>query len=1020
MTSLIRTLAIAQLLLALPITMATAQDERVVTEADMPRIPHTEVKDVLSTFKVADGFGLELVAAEPLVSDPVAACFDAQGRMFVAEMHGYPFSQEPTQLNPDGGGLKDAGIIRMLEDTDGDGTMDRSFVFADKLSWPTSVLPYDGGIFVMAPKYLYYLKDTDGDNQADVREIVLEGFGRNNVQSVANGLIWGLDNKIYFAAGRNPKTLLHRGDPLFPVSGADLRFDPRTEEFELATGGVQFGHSRDIWGTRFVCSNSNHMQQIVHPQHYITRNPYLVASGMIRSIATDGASARVFRLSPPEPWRIVRQKWRALDKGYRLVINDDGGWEFIPLDPSKPAGVVPTEYPVGFFTSATGITLYSGDAYPAKYLGDAFVGDVGGNLVHRKNVNSNGHIYTSKRADEGVEFIQSKDNWFRPVNFLNAPDGTLYVLDMYRETVEHPYSIPQEIKKFLHLTSGKDRGRIYRVVREDMNIRKPVNLDAMTNAELVNELSSSNGWNRDTAQRLLVERDDKTVQSALNNMLLKGSSSVGRLHGLYTLDGLDLLTPEHILAGLQDEHPRVKAHAIRLSERFLHDNVSLVREISQYTSHASEHVRIQIAYSLGAAKPTEAMNGLLDLALDSKSTPEIKTALLSSVGEFADQFTLALVQRGQQNPQLNSIALQSAILVGSDKSDGSTYHVLQGISELPTGVQQTVLRGLGEGLSRRGTTLRALITSEKAPDNLADNLAVLFTSAEAIAKDSKAALPNRISAMQLLAFSHTSSTPQVLQTLLTPQTPQTIQLQVVQTLGAINSGDLSEGLLLRWKGYSPLVRREVIDVLLQSTNNAETILASIEAGVIQRVEIERDKKQLLLQHPNKAIQSRSQKLFGNEANTDRAAVVQAHQSVLELSGRPTQGREVFRKKCSLCHQAGDLGTQVAPNLASVKNKSAADLLISILDPNREAQPNFNVYTVITLQGKVLTGIIASETATSITLKRAEGKQDVVLRSNIDELISSGVSLMPVGLEKELSKQDLADVIAFIKQSKELK
>ena len=148
--------------------------------------------------------------------------------------------------------------------------------------------------------------------------------------------------------------------------------------------------------------------------------------------------------------------------------------------------------------------------------------------------------------------------------------------------------------------------------------------------------------------------------------------------------------------------------------------------------------------------------------------------------------------------------------------------------------------------------------------------------------------------------------------------------------------------------------------------------------------------------------------------------MQAHQSVLELSGRPTQGREVFRKKCSLCHQAGDLGTQVAPNLASVKNKSAADLLISILDPNREAQPNFNVYTVITLQGKVLTGIIASETATSITLKRAEGKQDVVLRSNIDELISSGVSLMPVGLEKELSKQDLADVIAFIKQSKELK
>ena len=186
------------------------------------------------------------------------------------------------------------------------------------------------------------------------------------------------------------------------------------------------------------------------------------------------------------------------------------------------------------------------------------------------------------------------------------------------------------------------------------------------------------------------------------------------------------------------------------------------------------------------------------------------------------------------------------------------------------------------------------------------------------------------------------------------------------------------------------------------------------------MEIERDKKQLLLQHPDSAVQKLSQRLFGNEAESDRAKVVQQFQHVLELEGRQIPGKEVFRKKCSLCHQAGTIGVQVAPNLASVKNKSEADLLISILDPNREAQPNFNVYTVVTLQGKVLNGIIASETATSITLKRAEGKQDVVLRNNIDELLSNGVSLMPEGLEKELTAQDLADVIAFIKQSKELK
>ena len=161
-------------------------------------------------------------------------------------------------------------------------------------------------------------------------------------------------------------------------------------------------------------------------------------------------------------------------------------------------------------------------------------------------------------------------------------------------------------------------------------------------------------------------------------------------------------------------------------------------------------------------------------------------------------------------------------------------------------------------------------------------------------------------------------------------------------------------------------------------------------------------------------------LFGNEANTDRAKVVQQFQSVLNLQGRVSAGKEVFTKKCSICHQAGNIGVQVATNLASVKNKSEADLLIAILDAYRVAHPNFNVYTGITQQGKVLTGSIASETATSITLRRAEGKQDVVLRSNIDELISNGVSLMPVGLEKELNPQEMADVISFIKQSKDIK
>ena len=313
-----------------------------------------------------------------------------------------------------------------------------------------------------------------------------------------------------------------------------------------------------------------------------------------------------------------------------------------------------------------------------------------------------------------------------------------------------------------------------------------------------------------------------------------------------------------------------------------------------------------------------------------------------------------------------------------------------------------------------------MILSPAAPAELSTQLGDLFNASVKQVLDPKVELPSRLATMQLLAFSHLPSTTDSLATLLDPQTPQSLQLQVVQTLGAINAPQLASILLSRWKGFSPLVRREVVDVLTRSTTNSHQLLDAIARKQIQRVEIERDKIQILLQHPNKDLQAKSQSLFGSEANTDRAKVVLQFQNVLNLEGRVGAGKEVFTKKCSICHQAGDIGTQVAPNLASVKNKSEADLLIAILDPNREAQPNFNVYTVITQQGRVLTGIIASETATSLTLKRAEGKQDVVLRSNIDELISNGVSLMPVGLEKELSAQDIADVISFIKQSKDIK
>lgn len=993
---------------------------RQVTAADMPRIPHTEAADAVKSFRLAAGFSVELVAAEPLVGDPVDACFDEFGRMYVAEMHGYPFSHEPTKLNPQGGGKKDAGIIRLLEDSDGDGRMDKSVVFADQISWPTSICCYNGGVFVIAPQYLYYFKDTDGDSKADVREVILSGFGRENVQSVTNGLRWDLDNRIAFAAGRNSKSILHRDKPLPTVAG-DLRFNPKSEEFESLTGGLQFGHSMDDWGTRFVCSNSNHIQQVLYPQAYLARNPLLVASGQIRSIASDGASSRVYRISPPEPWRIIRQRWRAADKGYKLVINSDGGWEFLPLDPSVKKGAVPTEYPVGYFTSATGITIYRGSAYPKEFRGNAFVGDVGGNLVHRKILNTDHVVYRADRADQGKELLASPDNWFRPVNFVNAPDGTLYILDMYRETVEHPYSIPDEIKKFLHLTSGSDRGRVYRLVSPNMTRIRPARLGDLTNAGLVSHLGSENGWNRDTAQRLLWERQDKTVVPLIEELLLKTKNPLGRLHALYTLRGLDALTAEHIRRGLQDEHPRVRAHAVRLSESLIHDSDELVSELVALCNDDNEHVRFQLAFSLGESNSAEALAGLGRLARDRRNTGEIQTALLSSVGDTADRLATSLLTDDDFVGKKHSAAIigQLALIVGANPAPGPSLKLLESAtsSELTLSMQQVVLSGLGQGLDRRGASIPQLLAESAASPKQRDQVARLFTRATKLARDDDRSINERILALNLLAFADFDTAIKYLPEFLTPQTSQSLQRAAVSSLAQQASDEVAASLLSGWRGYSPQVRRDVVDALLAKPARIQSLLAAVDEESVKRGDLERDKKQLLLNHPNTQVRERSRRLFGSEVNSNRAKVVSEYQNVLDLDGDITRGKVIFGKKCSVCHQVGELGHRVAPDLASVQNKSPADLLIAILDPNREAQPNFNVYNVITQQGRTINGMIAAEDANSITLRRAEAKQDVILRTNIDELIATGVSLMPEGLEKDLTRQDLADVIAFVKSIK---
>lgn len=1000
MTTRLNWIAFFTLLALRPASLPAQEKPKSLTE-EMPRIKATEPKNALKTFEVQKGFKLELVASEPMVSDPVDACFDENGRMFVAEMHGYPFSQEPTRLNPKGGGKPDAGIVRLLEDTDDDGKMDRSIVFADKLRWPTSVCCYDGGVFVLAPPTLWWFKDTTGDGKADIRHRVFDGFNRDNVQAVANNMKWGLDHRIYVAGGRNPSVLTQNGKELLKLGRVDFSFDPLTETVRPETGGVQFGHCFDDWGNRFVCSNSNHIQHVVVPYEYTSRETW---SGppAIKSIAVEGAAAPVFRRSPAEPWRIVRTRRRNADPKY--------------------ARLPPTEkVPIGFFTSATSVTIYRGDAWPEEYRGQAFIGDVGGNLVHRKILEPDGVTFKARRADQNCEFIASTDNWFRPTNFVNAPDGTLYILDMYRETIEHPYSIPDDIKEHLDLQSGSDRGRIYRLVA-DNGVRKPVEkLGTLSAKELAKRLGSKNAWVRETAYRLLWERHDKTEIRKEIASLWNSREPVSRLTALLATAKLSRrglsLTDDYANRALKDKHPQIRRHILRLAKQ---TDVSLTRPKNETDDG--------VLFDLISTHPGLANSAADNLEQFLFSKDPFVLAAASTSG-LANEFLSQFLHEKLNLTKLNRMA-------SAPWFDPAVRKAAQGVVLPSLMVSQFDDLRIPRALRIR---VARIINAEVKQQPVWGPLAVgprTLTDAEKILAANESAEADKIYATVILGFGDEKHLNLAIKQL-SPEKSTEIQSAAVRStfnfigLGIQKPFDLSavqkqfeqrrerDGRIVRalfgyWNEASPAVRKVIVQEFLKSVSGTHRLLRAVGRGTIPGRDIDGESKKFLLGHASSDVAALARKTFKPEPTASRKDVLVRYQPALDKKGSLAEGRKLFLKNCSVCHKVGDQGHQVAPDIVSVVNKSPDDLLIAILDPNREAQPNFTQYTVITKAGKVFNGMIAAETGASLTLRRAEGKQDVIRRADIAELVSSGKSLMPEGFEKELSPEQIRDIIAFVK------
>jgi putative membrane-bound dehydrogenase-like protein len=957
--------------------------------AEMPRVPPKTPAESAAAAVLRPGFRLELVAAEPLLQSPVALAFDEDGRMYVVE---YPEYNQYAGKTPHG-----RGRVRRLEDRDGDGTYETSVVFAADLDMPGAVLCFDGGVFVGAAPDLWYLKDTDGDGSADLRQRLFTGFGTDHSgEGMLNSFHWGPDNRVHISCGLDGGTVRRTdrpGDAGVNVRGQGLAFDARSRDYTLTGGGGQHGMGLDDYGRRFTCGNSDPSFMIMYDSAYLLRNPVVAAPPAALNIAPGGKFTELFRVSKNEPWRELRTRLRT--QGVVPGSNEGG-----------KVG--------GFFTAGTGITIYRGDAFPPEYRGNLFVADVANNIIHRARLEPNGTSFTAVRAEAGVEFFASRDNWCRPVQMANAPDGCLYVIDMYRELIEGAAFLPTDVLKHMDPSGGVDRGRIWRIVPDGFRRPAPPRLSKATTAELVALLGSANGWHRDTAARLLYERRDDLAAMPLRAMSRTGATPQARVHAAYAMASLGRLYEADVLALLADADAHVREHAVRLAERFP-VATAVVDKLVNMTDDPAVRVRYQLAYSLGRVPDAVVTAALAKLAARDGGDRWVQLGvLISSAGRAGDLFARLAADAGVRgSPHGRATLVALATQIGAAGKAAELVAVAKAIDALPPAddaLAREAVRGLVAG---KPTGAGEVLAKGKAAALLAD----MLREAKATADDEAKPVAAQVAAVRTLGLAPFAEVRKVFAGALAPSRPQPVQSAALEVLAKFDRPDVAGLVLAAWPALSPQVRATATETLFARPAWVAAFLDAVEAGKVARGEVDAARVQLLRAFPEPRVRDRAAKVFAAATPARRAEVVAAYRKALDMKGDAVRGRAVFRKECAACHKLEGFGQAVGADLLAVKDRGAEAVLLNILDPNREVKPQYFSYVLVTDAGQVIAGMIVAETATGVTIHRPDGTSEAVPRNRIEELKSSGLSFMPEGMEKQIDVPTMADLLAYLSSVK---
>ena len=977
-----------------------------ITQMQMPASPSDSIQHLV----LPKGLAPRLYASEPSIAKPIAMTWDHKGRLWVAETFDYP-----NEMQRKGEGHDQ---IKICEDTDHDGVADKFTVFADKLSIPTSITFAGGGLIVHQAPDTLLLKDTDGDDKADVRQVLFTGWGTNDTHAGPSNLRYGFDNWVYGIVGYagfdgtigGEKLEFRQGLYRFRPDGSKLEFLRNTTNNSWGVGlseeGLLFGST----------ANGCPSVYLPIPYRYYEQVLGLQSPGALQNIADTN------RYFP------VTEKVRQVDF-------------------------------FGGFTAAAGHALYTARLLPSTYWNSvAFVTEPTGHLVASFTLARNGSDFKSHNE---WNLLASDDEWTAPIAAEVGPDGAVWVSDWYNYIVQHNPT-PKGYgtgKGAAYVTPLRDKthGRIYRVGPDGMPTPSTTTqLDPNDSKGLVTTLSSDNLFWRLTAQRLLVERGNKDVIPALIELAKTAKTdalglapgaihALWAMHGLGALDGSNPAANDAAFAALGHSSAGVRRNAVQVlpgnskaaeairAAGLLQDNDPLVR------------LAALLALADAPASP-EAAEAIVGALVDGKVEGDrwLPDAATSAAAKNAAPFLKALTARKfskAPSPVVIKLTGKVAEHMARGIEPGAKVDFLIGLITTDPAIADAVIAGVAQGwpkdkapaiddesdralvslLTKVSPGARAQLVSlagrwgSKAIEEKAGEIAASFLAS---VTDDKLPDAARIDAAKRLVDFRPNDAKLInaLLGVLTPRTSQALAIGLVDAVGQSVSPTVGSAVVSKFAAMTPAVRNAAVLNLLSRPEWTSAFLDGVERGDISIKQLTLPQTQGLAIHPDASIAARAKVLIaqgGGLPDADRQKVIDEIGKIALHGGDPAKGKLAYAQQCAKCHTYGGEGGKVGPDLTGMGTHPREELLIHILDPSRSVEGNFVQYSLATTEGRVLNGLLASESKTAVELIDAEGKSFRVLREDIDEFAASKRSLMPEGFEKQLGAEGLADVLAFL-------